>query len=234
MKIAAWNCNCNWNCTTAAWKVNLLNREFTGLDVAFLMEYPNDDSLVDFHGITEVYGNQIKDKRGVGLWVNRQYPAANIGRNIHCVPPSEFAFATGYELKFGTESIHFLGLWNYPRNGEYGDTWRELLKRSKDFLKLPNVVIMGDFNHPASEGSETMNEIDNAFNEHGLTRLPTQTPTWYFHKDVTKEYCIDFCAVSANLKKRCKLSTGEFKIFVERINGKPSASDHLPLILEIK
>ncbi len=231
MKIAAWNCNCNWNSGKLKWKMDLLNAKCGEVDVVFLMESP-DDGLHDFHGIVKAYPNATQDKRGVGLYLNPNAQGLT-ARLVHLVPPDEFAFALGYEITCNAETVNFLGLWNYPKEQKYGRTWRGLLERSADFLRRPNVVLMGDFNIPVSNGSADEKDIAEAFSKYGLTWIKTTGPTWYRHKKEKQSYHIDFCAVSPHLEASSHLSTGSFEDFVFRRNGKASASDHLPLILEM-
>lgn len=230
MKIASWNCNCCWNSKNAHWKIDLLNSKFNDIDAAFLMEYP-DDGLHDFHGITEVYGDTIKDNRGVGLYLNPRHDRS-CAKLIHIVPPAEYAFALGYEITIDNKTINLLGLWNYPKNRKYGETWRALLHASEEFLKRPNSVVMGDFNTPLAADNHVEAELSSAFAQLNLQWVRSEHPTWYFHKDENRPYLLDFCAVTPTLK--ADLSVGSFRDFVLKKDDQISASDHLPIIAEIR
>ena len=256
MKLISWNSNCNWNTRNGAWKLELLRREYPDSDAVFLMEYPNDIKFANYvgviarNGIPGVYPTG-KDTRGVGLFCPEETGSSFRLRSfLPLREPSELAFACGCEFDCDGRSFRMACVWNYPkiRNGKRGDYLKnalELIDCAGEFLAGHKSILLGDFNITAfhESGKNSMKEreaLARCFASHDLCWLDAEKPeeekkTWFMHKDLSKGYAIDFCAVTKSMiGADFKLEYGDPEKFVLRGKNGESASDHIPLILTIK
>lgn len=138
--------------------------------------------------------------------------------------------------------LHILGLWACVKDQKlrYVRVTHQAIKHYAQFLSLPHVIAIGDFNsntiwdgryreHSHSElvkKLESLGLVSAYHLQSGEIQGQEATPTQYMYRHLTKSYHLDYAFVSQTMSRSCELLIGEPTEWLHK-------SDHMPLLLTV-
>ena len=251
MKIASWNCGNKWNSNVNRYD----NRKYDKMDliraidadVIFLSEVAKSDDISLWKGLKDVpWIKSGNDQRGVGFYCRNNW-------KVEWVKP--FCDDVVFSLQVNAVSPDgrkqkILAIWSYPGiKYDYLTIIPALYHANKDFLDSETVII-GDFNICLSKENPTKNDCKRIEKEEQMMKtifagfhrskrenmysfifkrkLPTHSLQYEIKNKITMDHVFVPDGMDAQLLDNSTYLSYAFK------DDQISASDHLPIIAEIR
>lgn len=236
IRFVAWNCCGGFN-------KDVFQLRQLGCHIAVLAEVPMnpppptfEDSAIDWHW-------DGRDSKGLAL--------AGFGTTLSPIatPPDSGRYSLAADTPHG---FGVLGIWSCPpadKSTTYGHHVVSSINSRADWLANTPSIVAGDFNLApfGIEDSKTgvlqeiftrMTDLGYVSIYHHRTGEPygSETANTYFHyRHEDKGFHIDYCFVHRDLLPRvANFDVGLYEQYVRSTDTAKGASDHVPLILDIR
>lgn len=174
--------------------------------------------------------------KGLGVF---SFGDFEIQKDVVCSPSAYIFIPVRLTKPF---DVSILAVWAYNHRNPIDSKLNtaEIIQSYSEFLKAPNTIVAGDFNHnviwdrdyPEHRFIDTLEEmrhlsLSSAY--HDMTSEPfgkETKATFYWQKNPNQPYHIDYIFTSSHIKDKQSLK-------ISRPDDWLSFSDHVPLILDV-